>query len=366
MAAPRELLLHRGAHAFLDAHRVVGVHDPARPVAARLRILVVVDESRDHLEVALRLHVAAHHAEAHDRLAAPGEKPGNDGVEGTLARADLVRMPGLQAESGAAILQADAGAGHHDAGAEAHVIGLDERKHHPFLVGGGEVDGAALLRHARPHDLGAFHVDRFGALREIGVVEELRVRHFHRRRIGHVAPGVGEPELHRLDLQMKTIGGVDRQRGHVEVTQDAQRDERRDSLAIGRHLMKVVAAVLDRDRVDPVGAVRGEILLGHRPVVGTAGERDALGDRAAIEALALGRGDVLERFGLLRTVEALARIGRAVLGQERPAEFRHALEVRRLARPARGGDGRDHEALAGIADRRLEQLLERELAVALR
>src|SRR6185312_7313133 len=36
MAAPGELLLHRGGHLVLDAHGEVRVHDPARPVGARL------------------------------------------------------------------------------------------------------------------------------------------------------------------------------------------------------------------------------------------------------------------------------------------------------------------------------------------
>jgi hypothetical protein len=59
-----------------------------------------------------------------------------------------------------------------------------------------------------------------------------------------------------------------------------------------------------------------EILHRHRAVVGAARERDALGDRPAIEALALRRGDVLERLGLLRAIEALARIGARSLGRK--------------------------------------------------
>ena len=129
--------------------------------------------------------------------------------------------------------------------------------------------------------------------------------------------------------------------------------------------MQVVAAVLDRDRIDPVATVRGEVLERHGAVVGAACERNALRDGTAVEALALGRGDVLERFGLLRAIEALARVRRAILGQEGPAEFREALEGGRLARPAERGDRRDHVALARVTDRGLEERLERQLAVAL-
>src|SRR6185437_5973534 len=109
-----------------------------------------------------------------------------------------------------------------------------------------------------------------------------------------------------------------------------------------------------------------EVFLRHRALVGAAGERDALGERSPVEALALGRGDVLERFRLLRAIEAFARIGRAILGEEGPAELGETLERRRLAGPAHRGDRRHHVAFARVADRRLEERLERELPVAAR
>ena len=53
---------------------VLGVHEarvpaPARRVAGGLRLLAVVEHAHQRLHVPLRLHVAAHHAEAHHRLA---------------------------------------------------------------------------------------------------------------------------------------------------------------------------------------------------------------------------------------------------------------------------------------------------------
>jgi len=116
----------------------------------------------------------------------------------------------LRGEAGAAVLQADAGARHHDAGTESHVVRLDEGKHHPLLVGGGEVHRAALLRHARAGELRAFRIDQFRALGEVGVVEELGGRHAHRRGVGDVLPGVGERDLHRLDLQVEAVRGIGR------------------------------------------------------------------------------------------------------------------------------------------------------------
>src|SRR3954469_16970906 len=49
-----------GRHVLLEPHRLVDlVHPPARPVDRGLRVLAVVDEAREDLHVALRLHGAA-------------------------------------------------------------------------------------------------------------------------------------------------------------------------------------------------------------------------------------------------------------------------------------------------------------------
>ena len=64
------------------------------------------------------------------------------GAIGVVAKPGMIvwngRLPGptywhgrAEHEAGAAVLQRDAGAGHDDARAEAHVVGLDVRDHHP-------------------------------------------------------------------------------------------------------------------------------------------------------------------------------------------------------------------------------------------
>src|SRR5947209_3055924 len=46
-----------GRHVLLEPHRLVELMDPpARPVDRRLRVLAVVDDAREDLHVALRLH----------------------------------------------------------------------------------------------------------------------------------------------------------------------------------------------------------------------------------------------------------------------------------------------------------------------
>ena len=73
----------------------------------------VVEHADQGLDMALRLHVAAHHAETHLRLAIAGEKGGNDGVERPLVRADLIRMACGVDKTGATVLQTDAAGRHH-------------------------------------------------------------------------------------------------------------------------------------------------------------------------------------------------------------------------------------------------------------
>ena len=107
-AAPRA---SRAREAVLDAH-VHALHTAeARAVAGRLRVLAVVGDAHHHLRVALRLHGAAHHAEAHHRLAVFRDEARDDGLVGRLLGPDAVRVARLQHEAGAAVLQRDADPG---------------------------------------------------------------------------------------------------------------------------------------------------------------------------------------------------------------------------------------------------------------
>src|SRR5260221_6272092 len=98
----------RGELAFFDAHVQALDDAEARAVARRLRILAVVCDAHQHLGMALRLHGAAHDAEAHHRLAVAGEEAGDDRLVRTLGRPDAVRMAGLNDERRAPVLQLEA------------------------------------------------------------------------------------------------------------------------------------------------------------------------------------------------------------------------------------------------------------------
>ena len=273
VAATFQLVVDFGPEAGFEVDRQSRRDAPARCVGGRLRILLVVGETDHHLHVPLRLHRAAHHAEAHGRQPVLRDEAGNDGVERALARPDLVVVVVDQFEIVAAVLQADAGAGHDHARAEALVVRLDVRDHHAVGIGRSQVDRAAATRPAVAGTLRALHVDQLGALGEIRAVEQARHLGAHRRRVGDVSVDIGEGELHRFDLHVQAVGRVERQRGEVEVPQHAERHQRADALAVRADFMQGVTAIVEVDRLDPIALVRGEVFERHDAAVRFANTR---------------------------------------------------------------------------------------------
>src|SRR5258708_15120525 len=115
MAAIAQTLDNIRRNGGFEKHFAALADFPARRVGSRLRILAVVENTHDHLQMTLRLHVPSHHAEAHHRLTFSRKECRNNGVEGTLSCADQIGMARLQGETCAAILQADAGSRNDDA-----------------------------------------------------------------------------------------------------------------------------------------------------------------------------------------------------------------------------------------------------------
>src|SRR5262245_65978391 len=127
MAAALQLLVDLGLQAGLETHPEPGLDAPARRVGGGLRILPVVGEADHDLRMALRLHRAAHDAEAHDRPPVLADEARDDGVEGALARADLVVVARREPEGIAAALETDGGAGQPGARLETRVAGMEFR-----------------------------------------------------------------------------------------------------------------------------------------------------------------------------------------------------------------------------------------------
>jgi hypothetical protein len=90
--------------------------------------------------------------------------------------------------------------------------------------------------------------------------------------------------------------------------------------------------------------------------------RNGLRDGAAVKGAPLAGCDRLQRLRMSRATEELASRGRPALRQEDPRELAITAECGDLAQPNLCDNRRDEKSLAGVADSRLEQRLERQAA----
>ena len=158
-------------------------------------MLAEIDETVDHLEVTLRLHVAAHEAKAMRGRVAAKEKAGNDGVKGAFGGTGGVGMRGVGGEAERPVLQGNAGAGNNNARAEAPEIGLDEGNHAPVRISGGEVNRAEGAREGGSDGLSAGGIVGAGAGVEVGGGEELLRVHAHGGGFTNMRSRLGEADF---------------------------------------------------------------------------------------------------------------------------------------------------------------------------
>ena len=113
----------------------------------------------EHLDVDLRLRVAAHAAE--DERRAPSRKPiaGMSVCIGRLPGANALVVRGVERERRAPVVEVDPPLGNVDARAEGEEVRLDQADEQPVAVGRAEVRGAAPLRAPGARVDGARRVD---------------------------------------------------------------------------------------------------------------------------------------------------------------------------------------------------------------
>ena len=311
--------------------------------------------------MALRLHMAAHHAKAQQRLCGARDETGNDGVKRAFARADAIWMGGIQCEAMAAILQRDAGIGHHDASAEAVKIRLDERHHHAARIGGTEINRVVGNRQRHRRQRHRLLADARGRACNAAGFQQLFWCDEHRARIGKVLRGGTEGKLHRFNLLMHGLCAV--QWWHFATGQYGQRYLCGEALTIGRDLMQHHVAISLRDGRHPVGAMGGQIAGTQGATGGDGGPFDACREFALVKRCTVGGGYFAQ--GARGGRQMYARAGRRCR-PEVTREFRIGIELGNVLLPLAGRDRADGVALFRVMNGAVEQGSEGQLAVTRR
>src|SRR3546814_9062010 len=107
-------------------------------------------------------------------------------------------MAGLKREAGAAVLQRNSGIGNDDARPKPLVIGLNERHHHPVLIGRRQAYGAAGPRLAMTGIASMIGIDKLRTLLQIGGIEKCIGLESHRIDIAHMRSEENTSELKSL------------------------------------------------------------------------------------------------------------------------------------------------------------------------
>ena len=348
-----------------DPHDQAVFPPPAGSIECGLRVKVLIDRAHDNLQVALRLHEAAHHAEGTDCGTFTGEESRNDRVVRPFTGCKRVWMGRVEREIRTAVLERDTRAWNNDRRTETLVVALDEAHHVSIAVGRAEVHGSPTGRVAR-YRHGSRLRDQRTPRRGVGLVEQSSGRYVNHVGVGDVGGRIRERELHRFDLQMPGIRIVKRRVVDIESLHDVQRVECADAMAVRRDLPYVEPAVVRSDRVDPLRFVCGQIF---RPEVAAGGLRegaDRLGQGTFVEGLSVGLGDRPQSCCVIVETHDLAHAWRRVLGGE-GREPGCVLGTGSLLRivdmglgPVPGDNRTDRETLLGQRQRRLEQFRERD------
>ena len=180
-------------------------------------------------------------------------------------------------------------------------------------------------------------------------------RHVHVIDVGHVAPArrrrrASSPRSADAGCRRRPPGATRRSK----LLEDAERDQRHDALAVGRDLVQGVAAIVHLERLHPVGPVRRQVGGAQRAALLLRGCLELGSELAAIERLSLRGGDLFKGQCMFLENEPFSGARRASSRQERLGEAGQVLQLIDLGLPLPRDGRRDEEALAAVADRRLE------------
>ena len=182
------------------------------------------------------------------------------------------------------------------------------------------------------------------------------------RGIGHETIAHAERALGRLD---QAVGEFNAFRvAHAKPLVERKDDQRSQPLGRRRRVVDRADAELHAQRIGDPRLIALQILARH----GTADlfqvGRDLLPHIAAIEIVESGFEEMSERVRERRLLERAARLGRLAVGKEDIREARHVLQFGQLLRGQPRLAARHDIAVARIADRGMQQHVERQFPAA--
>src|SRR5262249_31817912 len=151
-------------------------------------------------------------------------------------------------------------------------------------------------------------------------------------------------------------------RAQVEVVEDAERDQRHDTLAVGRDLVQSVAAIVHLERLHPVRPVRLQIGRAQRAALLLRRRLELFSKFAAIERLSLRGSDLFKGQCVFLENKFFARARRTSFRHKGLRKTRLVLQLIDLGLPLPRDGRRDEKTLAAVADRLLEEFSKRQLA----
>ena len=146
------------------------------------------------------------------------------------------------------------------------------------------------------------------------------------------------------------------ERVQVETLEDVEHLEGDEALGVRRDLVDGDVLVGRRDRLDPVGVVRLQIVESHEATLALNEFRDGARDLSAIERVGAFGRDLSERAREVGLAKELAVTGRAAVHEVRLRRRRLARELLLGSLPVRRDDLGDRKPVLGVADGRLEKL----------
>ena len=313
----------------------------------------------------------AHHAIGHDGATILHHHAGDDGMQRAFIGRDAIRVAFLQAETKTAILQHDTGFFRKDAGTKTLEQRIDEGARIAILIHHAKIDRVLVLiqialTRCRQFRQRSVIADQARQALQVIRIQQLFDWHIHLRGIGQEGIAVPIGHARGFDVPMQARRGKRPAFGCGQMGQRAQDLQRMQARPVGWALIHLHPAPGDGNGGHEFRSnlAIGEIFFGMQAAHFTQRGHNIGGHFALIESRrAAGRNGAqgLRQFWLTEARTQLE--GRAII-QEPPRRCRVFQQFVNGSFPIRPNARRDGEAFFGIMDRRLQDAIKPELAMA--